>query len=636
MKFKKRIVIESFALLLVLAFLMHSRRNLPEANLDNPSAQTAQNYHILSKSFIAQGRYIEAEDSALSALTIDPKFAKAYADLGSIYSKTANFIKAKKFYQRALEHTGDDRLNSEFIHYNLGEVCEREKQIDQSWQYYRKSFQMKSILGVHLWKNQPRSAAYYVTKDDKKGFTDYIKKGEDLPKEVSQATAKLKFDLLLHRYSKVAQDCRQYLNDNPDSRYSYLFLEHLAAALGGMKEYVPADNILTKLESLELSLEDKNWIRQMRVYNFFSQKRYEEAVKYLNSTSIYGNKENLEQEFYWKAIIHKARNDLIEEKFALRQLLRNFPESNIARWAHMQLSATYAKLGDYINTYKEVRKSRILGLMIILECAGATAASALFIAFLALIFRVFFRKKAIENKSSRQFKKLGLFVFFIFFLIVPWFMYLIFLCLNYYFSGVFKFLRLNPVLVANTFSQCFLALVCLFLLKRKYKLDNASLGFISRGYKYNFLLPLVVTVMSIFVLSVFIKLVSLSGIKPPPPSQLKYLVHNILKQHSTVHLVFLFITASIIVPLAEEIIFRVYLLNFFKKHSNTLCAVIFSTLLFALSHETLLFAPYFIFIGVILSMIYLKTKSIIPCIVTHGLYNFLVIFFGVAKVIFKY
>jgi membrane protease YdiL (CAAX protease family) len=635
MRLKKRIAIGFFCLLLALVFLIYSQRSSSENNLDDPLTQTAQNYYLLSKTFLAQGRYIEAEDAAFSALAIDPKFAKAYMDLGYIYSNTANFIKAGKFYQRALEYIGDDRLNSEIIYYNLGVVCEREKQIDTSWQYYKKSFQMKSFLGAQFWRDEPDSATYYVTKDDKTGFADYIKSDKNLPKEVGRITAKLKFDLLLHRYREAAQFCWQYLSDNPNSRYSYLFLEYLAAALSGMREYVSAENILANLELLDLPPQDKNWIRQTHLRCLFRQQRYEEAIKYLNRTNIYGSKKNLEQGFYWKAIISKARNDLKQEKLALRQLLHNFPDGNLASWAHIQLSTIYAKLGDYVNSYKEIRKSKVLGLIMILECVGAPAASALFIAILALIFRLFFRRKAIENKGSRQFKKSGLFIFFIFFLIIPWFMYLLFLYLNYHFSGVFKALRLNPVLAANIFSQCFLTLVCLFLLKRKYKIANAELGFISRGYKYNILLPLAVAIMSIIALLVFIKVISLTGVKPPPPSQLKYLVHNILRQHSTGYLIVLFITASIIVPLVEEIIFRVYLLNFFKKHSNALCAVIFSTLLFALSHENLLFAPYFIFIGVVLSIIYLKTKTIIPCIVTHGLYNFLVISFGVARVILR-
>jgi membrane protease YdiL (CAAX protease family) len=124
-------------------------------------------------------------------------------------------------------------------------------------------------------------------------------------------------------------------------------------------------------------------------------------------------------------------------------------------------------------------------------------------------------------------------------------------------------------------------------------------------------------------------LVSHLGIPKPPPSQLKYIIQTVVKERSLIQLVFLFITGTIIVPIAEEIIFRGYLLNFFKNHTNTVFAVIASAFLFALSHETLLFMPYFIVLGLILAVMYVKTKTIIPCMVTHGLYNLVVMALGV-------
>lgn len=637
MNFKKRIILELILLLFVLILFIYNRQgyNLFKANSQANYTQTAQSYHSLAKSFIAQRRYEEAEDAAFNALAIDSSLTKAYIDLGCIYTDTANFIKAERFFQQALKYIGDDRINREVVYYNLGVVYEREKQTGKSWKYYRKAYRLKSFL-QQAWKNNARFATYYVIKNDKTGFKNYVDAADSPPKEVLWVNAKLKFDLLLHRYQKVAIACRQYLYDNAHSRYSYLFLECFAAASLGMGDYATADSILTKLNSLSLSDKDEKWLNQMRIYSLFKQQRFDEALKYLNNVSIGGDRESLEYTLYWKAIIHKARNDLIGEKTALRQLIGNFPESKLTRWAHIQLSAIYSKLGNYLGSYEEIIKSKILGAVAILEFISIVIMAAIFTGILALFFRIFFRKKVIENKINPGFKKSDLFIFFIFFLITPWFVYLVFLYLNYHFNSFFNFLHLNPVLAANVTSQCFLMLVCLFFLKRKYKLDNASLGFISRGYKYNFLLPLAVTVISILILLAFVKLIYLLGIKPPPPSQLKYLVHNIVKKQSILDLIYLFIAGSIIIPLTEEIIFRVYLLNFFKKHSNTLCAVIFNTLCFALSHETLLFAPYFILMGIILSVIYLRTKSIIPCVVTHALYNFLIISLGVTTLILRY
>jgi len=53
-----------------------------------------------------------------------------------------------------------------------------------------------------------------------------------------------------------------------------------------------------------------------------------------------------------------------------------------------------------------------------------------------------------------------------------------------------------------------------------------------------------------------------------------------------------------------------------------------SAAVFALFHYSLILAPYFFIIGIILAYMYTKTKSIIPPIITHILYNLIVVSAG--------
>ncbi len=85
------------------------------------------------------------------------------------------------------------------------------------------------------------------------------------------------------------------------------------------------------------------------------------------------------------------------------------------------------------------------------------------------------------------------------------------------------------------------------------------------------------------------------------------------------------------VGLIEEILFRGYLLQRLTKEMSHIKALIISSSLFGIYHfpvnyaispvEILLIVLYSTFAGFILGFLYLKTESIIPSIILHGLHN---------------
>ena len=89
-----------------------------------------------------------------------------------------------------------------------------------------------------------------------------------------------------------------------------------------------------------------------------------------------------------------------------------------------------------------------------------------------------------------------------------------------------------------------------------------------------------------------------------------------------------FFSAVIIAPFLEELIFRGFLYNIFKKRYGITVGVIVSTTIFALLHGN----TYYRFIPMILTCMFMpylyeKSKSLIPPIITHSVYNLIVVIF---------
>jgi membrane protease YdiL (CAAX protease family) len=78
----------------------------------------------------------------------------------------------------------------------------------------------------------------------------------------------------------------------------------------------------------------------------------------------------------------------------------------------------------------------------------------------------------------------------------------------------------------------------------------------------------------------------------------------------------------ILAPVVEEILFRSFMYHGFEEYLGPIAAIILSSLLFAISHDSkILIIPYF-FNGVILALLYYYCRSLVPCMLAHFLNNF--------------
>ena len=79
------------------------------------------------------------------------------------------------------------------------------------------------------------------------------------------------------------------------------------------------------------------------------------------------------------------------------------------------------------------------------------------------------------------------------------------------------------------------------------------------------------------------------------------------------------LTAGVLAPLSEELVFRGILLNLWRRRWGTARAVLFSAIAFGAIH--LQNAPYATLAGVFFALVYLKYRSLWPGTLLHSLYN---------------
>lgn len=92
-----------------------------------------------------------------------------------------------------------------------------------------------------------------------------------------------------------------------------------------------------------------------------------------------------------------------------------------------------------------------------------------------------------------------------------------------------------------------------------------------------------------------------------------------------------FISLTFIAPLFEEVIFRGIILEGLLKRYNVLISLLFSSLIFGIAHLNILQGINAFCISLIIGYIYVKTKSILLCILAHSINNCIIFFYTVIK-----
>ena len=83
-----------------------------------------------------------------------------------------------------------------------------------------------------------------------------------------------------------------------------------------------------------------------------------------------------------------------------------------------------------------------------------------------------------------------------------------------------------------------------------------------------------------------------------------------------------FFSVLVAAPLFEEFLFRALIMGELKKVVRPWIAIVIQAILFGFSHGAVFQIPYTIFIGLLLGIIYHRTKNIMVPIICHSVYNF--------------
>ena len=186
-----------------------------------------------------------------------------------------------------------------------------------------------------------------------------------------------------------------------------------------------------------------------------------------------------------------------------------------------------------------------------------------------------------------------------------------------------------------------IALIIIYVITNSYIMQNFGLT--------SYQSVIINTILSVFliILIILLKRVKYYGIiKPNDSKKLLYFITlfiiSLFNLRRGIHInntsneIIFHILTMINVGFLEEMIFRGFLFKMMAK-DNIQSAIIVSSITFGIGHivnllngaelvQTLLQVCYAIAIGYMLVMIFYKSKSIIPCIIFHAVFNSLTIF----------
>lgn len=628
---KKVFIALQFLLLFLLIVII--RQNViaidSQQNIETlPQLETANQYYRLSKQLDKQSKLHLAREAAIKSIELDATHHKAQIMLGYVLTRMGEFVAARAPLENAFTLSAQDKTNLEIALFNLALAYFKEKKAEESWRYFKEALAVGSPAGKSLWSDDAQYIQH-VLKDEKDLFIEHVTKTESWPREVHWRDNYLR-DLYNpkvgmsreERMKTVFADSTQYLKDNPGSIYSYLFYEYQASALSYLKQYQASLDLLEIVEAMDIRDTDRQWVLESKAFNYWKMGEYERSLDLSEKlVEEYPKYEGRLEALYTMADSYARLGYLDQEQETLLKIIKDYPDKEDNKHAYAQLGGSYMLDGQYRKSFENYIKAD-LGYLTMAYLASIFAGVFAILLIFFLLKRVPLFKRKGEIAPSK-FKLMDFFVVLFLSYSVPFVLSMKVLEWNYYFPSFLKAFSLDPMMLSSFGSDFFLAAVCLFILKKRYQLNREQLGFVRRGIKWDILVPIVVVVVSIVWADVYFRLLEHFKVLPPA-HYLEKLSQNVISEQNVFKMVFFFTITVTLGPIVEELVFRVYFLNFFKGHLNTVSAVILSALMFALFHNSMVLAPFYFVLGLLLAVVYLRSKSIVPAMVAHGLYNLMV------------
>ncbi|HWB59600.1 MAG TPA: CPBP family intramembrane glutamic endopeptidase [Chthoniobacteraceae bacterium] len=108
----------------------------------------------------------------------------------------------------------------------------------------------------------------------------------------------------------------------------------------------------------------------------------------------------------------------------------------------------------------------------------------------------------------------------------------------------------------------------------------------------------------------------------PQPQELMQFFSDAVRKHDHRAVAYMFLTATLIAPLTEELIFRGYFHGILKRYIGVAAGVVLNAALFACIHQSLPALPGLFLLAICLTLAYEFTGSILVNMGMHSLFNF--------------
>lgn len=107
---------------------------------------------------------------------------------------------------------------------------------------------------------------------------------------------------------------------------------------------------------------------------------------------------------------------------------------------------------------------------------------------------------------------------------------------------------------------------------------------------------------------------------PSTPVTLSSVEHSI-RARDPVAMVLYALVVSVCAPVWEEIVFRGFLLPSLSKYMPVWCAILVSSIAFALAHFNIQRMLPLIFLGMVMGIIFTRSRNLLPSMLLHSLWN---------------
>jgi len=209
--------------------------------------------------------------------------------------------------------------------------------------------------------------------------------------------------------------------------------------------------------------------------------------------------------------------------------------------------------------------------------------------------------------------------------IVPWRFNKVVLCITiiYLLNAILLFLYINGFKTHIIYYLHFIYLFIIISLFYKYPKESFRITSTQRRYILWSIIIFLICSGLIIINSIIIRYLHLQ-----PPIAVK-------SRFGSMNWVYKLIIAGLFAPFVEELLFRGILIQSLEERMKTSMAVIFSGMLFMGFHFNLVYAMGYWILGIILGFLFVKSRSLIPPLIFHCLWNISIAMGIFSKLFFK-